>query len=488
MNPPFTRKQHVKKAFRAMLTERFRDYSAYANEEMNFFAYFILLADRFLQDGGRLAMVLPATILRQLSSKGIRTLLSQNYTIEFIIQSGYRLAFSESTAFREILFVARKTSPQTQDQPCVLARLETMPSESNVESLAEVLTKILTEGRITREVERQAHTLKLMTKLARQGEFQETDDWHLLLPGERVEGFALPQSSLLVPLGELGYRVVQGIRFHDASDRVDVKNTVVSRPRDVAVKMNWRIEKESEGAIEAVSTQTGLTARIPKSALRPTTRSPSGMTTMEIVDAPDYIVVDRFKGDEVFWDDPDPDAVLARRLPHLKSREAFLVAAGRNNVNLAAEGTHFLGFVSSHPIPPTWSFWSIETDSVENARLLALWWNSTFHLAQLIENRTEVGGSWMGWLKDDLVRLPVLNIAALSQNERDRLLQVYDTWKATPFPPLLDQLKRHFEGRVAIDSAIAKVIGAAITESALGQQYDALATRIEWLGNLITHE
>jgi len=83
-----------------------------------------------------------------------------------------------------------------------------------------------------------------------------------------------------------------------------------------------------------------------------------------------------------------------------------LVAAGRNDVNLVAPGTHFPCVRVPGPIPPTLSFWSIKTDSLKEARLLALWWNSTFHLAQLMENQTEVGGSWLGRLGDTLHRLP----------------------------------------------------------------------------------
>ncbi|SRR6266566_3260792 len=101
-----------------------------------------------------------------------------------------------------------------------------------------------------------------------------------------------------------------------------------------------------------------------------------------------------------------PDSILRARLPRLETREACLVAAGRNDVNLVAPGTHFPCVRVPGPIPPTLSFWSIKTDSLKEARLLALWWNSTFHLAQLMENQTEVGGSWLGRLGDTLHRLP----------------------------------------------------------------------------------
>ncbi len=488
MNPPFTRKQHIKTDFRTMLTERFKDYEEYVGKETNFSVYFMLLADRFLDKGGRMAMVLPATVLRLLSTEGVRKLLSEDYIMEYIILSGYRLAFSESTAFREILLVARKHRPKTPERPCVVARLEAMPSEENVDALAALLREASKVGEVTPMLDEAARRGKIKLTVIPQETFHRSTNWQQLLPEERFEGFTLPDSPNTAPLERVCLGVVQGIRFHDDSDRVDVKNTVLSKPRDVNVKMNWRIERETKAEVQAVSTASGLTVKVPKKVLRPTTRSPAGMPTMEIVDPPDYIVVGRFPGDGMFWDDQDPDAVLERRLPHLKSREAYLVAAGRNNVNLAAQGTHFLAFVAPEPIPPTWSFWSIKTATVEEARLLALWWNSTLHLVQLMEHRAEVGGSWVGWLKDTLLPLRVLNPAALPPEINRELLRVYDAWKAVPFPSLLNQLKGHFEGRVAIDAAMAKAIGSSPEVLGIPALYDALAVKIEWLGNLLTRD
>jgi hypothetical protein len=174
-----------------------------------------------------------------------------------------------------------------------------------------------------------------------------------------------------------------------------------------------------------------------------------------------------------------------RRLPHLESRETFLLAAGRNNIGLSGPGTHLLAYVSTKRIPPTWNFWSLQTKNLEDAKILSLWWNSTFHLVQLMENRAEVGGSWVGWLKDTLLKLQVINPAALDKTTKEELLKVYDTWKDKPFPTLLDQLKHRFEGRVAIDKAISKALWGKEEFRDTVALYDILATRIEWLGNLM---
>jgi hypothetical protein len=486
MNPPFTRKQHLKTDFRSMLTDRFSDYTGYTTKEMNFFTYFIFLADRFLDEGGRLAMVLPATVLRQLSSKGVRLLLSKKYQIEYIIQSGYRLAFSESTSFREILLVAKKRKQSSKGNgPCVIARLEVKPTLANVDVIERALKDTRKFGALTTSILEEAHRAGIKLSLAPQSVLRASDNWYQLLPDEGFGEYKLPPSSVLQPLGQINVKVVQGIRFHEGSDRVDVKNTVLSKPRNVNAKINWRIEKDSGNNLIATSVTSGARVEIPKFAVRPTTRTAAGMETLEITDPPDYIVVERFPGDNQFWDDPDPDALLQRRLPHLESRETFLIAAGRNNINLIAPGTHLLAFVSTRRIPPTWNFWSLQTSKLEDSKLLSLWWNSTFHLVQLMENRAEVGGAWVGWLKDTLLKLRVINSAALPKEAKKELLDVYDQWKHEPFPTLVEQLKTRFEGRVAIDRAVGKAVWGEEKTPDMVSLYDTLASRIEWLGNLM---
>ena len=97
MNPPFTKKQFIQPDHREMLTRRFSDFKKYVNKEMSYWSYFILLADRFLNEGGRLALVLPASILRQVTYRNIRKLLCEKYTIHHVITTEFRSAFSEST-------------------------------------------------------------------------------------------------------------------------------------------------------------------------------------------------------------------------------------------------------------------------------------------------------------------------------------------------------------------------------------------------------
>lgn len=58
--------------------------------------------------------------------------------------------------------------------------------------------------------------------------------------------------------------------------------------------------------------------------------------------------------------------------------------------------------------------------------------------------------------------------------------------KQSLFPLLLRQLEEHFEGRMAIDTAIAESLGTSAEQSRISALYDTLATRIKGLGDLLT--
>jgi hypothetical protein len=108
MNPPFTRYQRLPADYKFVLAKRLSEYQELLHGQMGYYGYFITLADRFLKVDGKLALVLPATVLRVKSTLGMRKLLVRNYHLQHILTTWGRSAFSEGVRFREILLVAKK--------------------------------------------------------------------------------------------------------------------------------------------------------------------------------------------------------------------------------------------------------------------------------------------------------------------------------------------------------------------------------------------
>ena len=121
MNPPYVRgtkgnevlsflPQKEREAARARMKELAKAYDVDMSKGMG--AAFVKAADKHLNVGGRLALILPTAMAVGSSGawKGTRELINENYDLEFIAVSHdpKRPAFSENTALSEAIYVARK--------------------------------------------------------------------------------------------------------------------------------------------------------------------------------------------------------------------------------------------------------------------------------------------------------------------------------------------------------------------------------------------
>ena len=83
-----------------------------ANQMAGHASSFTVLADRLVNPGGRIALVLPVTALSGESWRGIRKMLASRYEIEFVVSSHdpEQRSMSYDTGIAEILLVARRLS------------------------------------------------------------------------------------------------------------------------------------------------------------------------------------------------------------------------------------------------------------------------------------------------------------------------------------------------------------------------------------------
>jgi len=482
MNPPFTRKQLIGKEYRKLLSSRFRDYARFESKGQSLFGYFVFLADRFLLPGGRMGFVLPATSIRQMSSEGMRRLIRERYHLEFLVLSGHRLAFSEDAAFSEILLIARKRQSESERQgKFVLATIRTKPTTSNLASVSSQLVDAAAVARSGTEPGPISSTTDLDYRIATPDELQSAD-WLSLFPGEEGVGFDLSTTAKLAPLREViggTDGIIQGIRFEGSSNIVNVQNTILSYPRSAVGRMQWEIVGEKKRTVRVLSHITGAELDIPRSALQAAARTASGLEAMEISTPLDFAVADRFDKDTDFWADRNPDDILERRKPHLESRKGRLLISGRNHIDLVSDSTHFLAFCAKDPLVPTWNFWSIRTVSWEAAKILCLWFNSIFAITHLYDKRITGIGTYVGWLKSDLLAIPVPKISDLAPSTRKRLIELFDRLGRQSFPSLFTQLRGHEVRRLELDRGVAGCLDISDSSaSRIGEMYDSMVRKL----------
>lgn len=148
MNPPFTRSVGGNLLFGSLPKEERRKLQFELSKllktkgisgigQAGLGGSFTFLANEFLADGGRLGLVLPKTVLGGVSWRQIREMLYNNYHIEFVISSFEGpddWNFSENTSLSEVLLVARKRRRRRKNEYTTFVNIWRKP-KSEIESI-----------------------------------------------------------------------------------------------------------------------------------------------------------------------------------------------------------------------------------------------------------------------------------------------------------------------------------------------------------------
>jgi type I restriction-modification system DNA methylase subunit len=481
MNPPFSRKQHITKELRYELQGRFLDYKEYMIAEQNYNLYFVFLADRFLEDDGRIAMVLPATMLRQESSHGFRKLMTDRYWVDFVILNEFRSAFSEDTSFRDMLFVASKRTKQDRQRPSVFAMLKVLPSHANWVDIWGNLTKFY-EGSGER-IDTPLYRARSITQI----DLEKNEDWYQFLPGEvSVDYSFIPEE--MTPLRKVVKKVIQGFRYEKNSEFVSTRDTLISIPRERRVRIDIEVREVEGNKFIVRNPNEEEDLEIPKTATIPAIRTASWQRSIEVEQPLDFVITERFDGDKSFWTEKDVDKMLVQRREHIDTRKANLVLAGYGNIDLSSPGTFFLAFCSRIEVAPTWSFWSLPCPKYDQAVILALWLNSTFALAELLRRRTEVRGTNMKWRKKEIECFPIVDVQSMSARDIEDARKTLQSLHKMNFPCLIEQLENAYEGRLILDKYFASLLRMKITEKEIIELQRELSTRLRRMQSMMMRD
>lgn len=456
MNPPFTRQERMPGKYKETLLERFKDYSGHLHGQMGYFGYFILLADKFLRGDGRMALVLPATSLHVRSCEGIRRLWAERYHVEYIITTWHRLAFSESTVFREILLVTRKGNPlpNAQTKICVLKRLPQKVSEA-----------IKIAERI-KEVEHDWEDEDIAIKLYPYSRLvADTTDWYRFIAlsdlrlVETLEDFL--SSDKLVPLSTLAEAKrsdLEHYKFEGFHGFILNNEERARRLSDI-----WILKEIRGKSLVAYHKKLKQRVNIPLESLGRALRRFSYVKNIDVTQNADYLTLRWFeqlknmaryivpiRKLEAFGSD-----IVKSWQARFQKRKAYLLFARR--LYLSSPGTCLIAFYSDKPIVGV-DLWSLRGLKRDEAKILALWLNSSINILQLLYLGVACEGPWMKIHGYMLKRLLVPNLKNLTKRARRQLLKAFSEVENLTFPSISEQLEKENEARKIIDKALLKAL------------------------------
>jgi type I restriction-modification system DNA methylase subunit len=494
MNPPFTRQERLPEEYKSKLTDRFKPYTDILTGQVGLHGYFILLADTFLKEDGRLAFVLPATVLRLQSLEGIRKFLVENYRLDYIITTEQRSAFSEAARFREMLLIATKTKKDLDASKCLFVNLKRIPVNA---SDSDFLADEIISSRTTCQ---QLDDADLSTEFVEQSQLKiSTENWFDRISRHTNESLldicsqqaADKLQTLQTLVDSRKGKIIRGIE-HWTGKPVSVSSAFILSSEGHAIKKDdrWIITETKTDSILVKDRLVDIEISVPKKALIPALRRPTGLKSVDVSDETDFAVVSRFQGDSSFFfkELVEKRSNLSTNVKkwrnYLEDRKTNLVVSRR--FDISAPNTMALAFFSNVVLSPCKMFWAIQGTDEKDSKILALWFNSTINIAQILSKRAETRGAFMGLDQYILQEFLVLNPSKMKPQHRDKLLRVFDQYAKTELPSIIEQLKTKNPVRRAIDLAILEALEIKGNhEELLDSAYTSISRTIETLATLM---
>jgi len=407
---------------------------------------FLYLASKLVKDGGKIAFVLPKSLLTGISWFLARCLLLDKFHLEHVVVSydadkGYN--FSESTSLSETLIVARKREQEKERaderEETTITVLLSKPSTSlEARALALKVLKATNNGYL------EVNGAKgYVYKVQRRKLIERLHNWGSLLPfpdpeltrvcDEILSGNLFGVNIPMVRLGEIATIGIDRHQFHDAFEKVGGRPSG-SYPAIYGGEEERRLYMLTEP-----------NARILPKAIK--TKKGEKL------------------GDKLF-----------------KEFSSNLLIPDRIRVNT----THVIGMYCNEPVLSN-IFYAlrIKKNLTKRLKALCLWFNTTWGILSILANRAETEGGWIN-LKMTHWRLqPVLDVTRLSEEVIEALVRTFDEHCRREFKRLPEQFNPENidSARLSLDKEFIKSLGIMDREEEIKELYKLIYENISgWIG------
>jgi hypothetical protein len=462
MNPPFTSWDHMgesyRKALRSAYESTYGDVLFWKTSQQTFF---LLLTDRFLKPGGRVAAVLPLTTFTGRAFQELVRFFVTRYTIRAIIVGLGRSAFSEDTSLTECLFVAEKRPPPSKNQFSLVAT-EKAPdqwTDAQIELMAEAFESGTSIDGVCR-----------VMRIDQEALLPERETLSGLMSGLQV-GFSKATESLsvvlrasskpLVSWGELRTRKKLKVnRWVLGSEHLDFygsKALLACRSENRALRATDILvyRGEADGQVCLGRRDVRKDYQFPGSTIRSAVRRFSGLTSLNIDEETDFVVAQTSPAlSDVMADIYGPKEAVVRLTRIQKTTKKlkggqwlYRVEQGSTRLawgrrfDLGGPGTAVLAVWTPHPFFLACDGFMVKGLTPREEKFVALWMNSTLFLGQLLAKQfTATRGTWMKLEKGAVDRILFPDIDTLGEDDWKRVETAFDVACKVSWPKLLDQL------------------------------------------------
>lgn len=398
MNPPFTRSVggnllfgSLPKKERAILqktlSQLLKEKGLSGIGKAGLGSVFVFVADKYLEENGRLGFVLPRAVLSGVSWQKVREILLDKYHVEFIITSyetNNQWNFSENTSISEVLIVARKKKSGERGDYTFFVNLRKKPS-NELESiyLGTQLKELYTSAKLY-DIEN-----------------SNASPYNLKLHGRKI--------------GEVYSARLEGNNFgvYNFFSQMELNRVLLFIRKGIVYLPDQGIV----GSLRLTSlSKTGA-------EIGPDRRQVHSI----------FSVTDTFSIYRTLWGydsniiktvAQEPNAYLepknAQQARDLWDKSGKLLIVERARLNTY---TVLATYLNEKVLSNVW--WPTKIDD-DSGKILAVWINSTFGLFSLLSTAEVTQGPWVDFKKEYLQEMPVLDIRKLSRKQKAAIVELFE--------------------------------------------------------------
>jgi hypothetical protein len=445
MNPPYTRVEHLSKELIQNLKIDYSPNSKLLKGQPGLHIYAIFFANLLLQPEGKIAAVLPASTFLSQYSRDLQFFLMDQYHISQIIISVDQKSFSDDSQFREILFYGTKYAAQRkQIDPTKFIRISSNNKGTGSENSP--IISIL-----------EINSQKLQTER----------NWiKFLLPPE-LQNWAnkIVQSKFIKSGQQIGLNLVRGVEMYGPdffflpNKYWDIQS--ISSDHVILIEKKESMLKSHNLSIEIEY----LTRCFRKPGLYNNQITPNLQeyaikipNTENISQNLDYYIKQTENAA-----DPAKKQFGNKWKSHIehqlqtKSPFGHLFFADKFGINTT--GTFI--YYSDVPVTCTKNFYVVKNFhdlSNKKTQLLGAWLSSSWYLLLFLYHRREIGGSYGRLQIMDLLSEPLfIDIAAISQEIENAIIEEFDHLRREYLPPIPNQLQ--LKTKWKLDTLFAQALG-----------------------------
>lgn len=478
MNPPFTNPRRMDQSYLKFI-DWFAEKSGkdkYLHGWRSLHAVFLLHAEDFLKDDGKIAAVLPAAIIYGNYASGVREYFLKKWSINYIISSDVETTFSEQSDFKEILLITSRGLVNNASTKFV-----TLKVPLTLENAEQIGYKIET---ITSDYEDD----EVRVQIVNAKQLAEEDNWMKFIEPKSFTDFITKLGeSEVITTGEklFGDDIIRGIEIRG--------------PKFFFLpNKSWKIVSKNKRNFLVENIHTGKQLSIPSAFLVRSLRMPEIHDT-RLSPRTDYFLLSIPQGssltkgviDYITWGKKSHEkgSMKVAAVKHGEKWYSFIAdqIESKGTFGRVAILKKFMPTtrgVLAHYLPyPRGKIWGpnlyyfLSTDKDVYDKVLAAYFNSTLFIASYLISRRQVGKASEEITESILLKLPCINVKEVDEDSRNDILKAFNQMNKIKLPPIHQQIGQPY--RYNLDFAISEALGYDDPKTMIGQLYSFVNERIK---------